>query len=536
MHRRRWGYLILVASMIFVVMATVYPFKFVVSPWSLPNSEYASLSDVFGKFEDASSVKDYWRNVWFFMPFGIGLAWVLNTTKLKLRSSVLITLVASFVLSLIVETLQVFLPVRVPNITDLITNTLGGVLGVYLYWYKDSLLTLIVSIISRDRSKLTAKSMAAIFGSYFAIVLIAILVLLLNVNLKNWDEKFRLIVGNELESPRPWQGYINELVIVDRALSETEVAEALVDRNNSFWDSLDSSVVAYSFNNKDKFYVDRFNNSEPLVWQGNDFTESGKLQIDRGILLNNNQSLTCNIEQCERWLVTQKPVTRLIERLEKSNEFTVNTIIATNNLDQTGPARILSLSKSSFHRNLTLGQDKSSLVLRLRTPVSGDNASEPELILPKVFNDRELHHLLVTFKSNELNVYIDRVDNRTNFRFVPEITFLSYFPLVIKFWNINISQPLKFIYPLTFYTVICLPLGFLGGLWLSLLKNDLLKLILTGSICVLPAVIIEQSYVLISGDSVRIFYLLLSIFLLSTATLFTQFCYRNKLILNKSLN
>jgi glycopeptide antibiotics resistance protein len=183
MNHRRWGYLILVVSIVFVVMATVYPFNFVVSPWSLPNPEYASWSDIFGKFEDASSVKDYWRNVLFFMPFGFGLACVLATIKLKLRSIVLIALVASFILSLMVETLQVFLPIRVPNITDLITNTLGGVLGVYLYWYKDALLNLLLSIISRDRSRLTAKSMAAIFSSYFALIFIAILVLLLNVNL-----------------------------------------------------------------------------------------------------------------------------------------------------------------------------------------------------------------------------------------------------------------------------------------------------------------------------------------------------------------
>jgi glycopeptide antibiotics resistance protein len=532
-NRRRYGYLILFASIVFVVVATVYPFNFVVSPWSLPNSEYASWSDIFSKFEDASSIKDYWRNVWFFMPFGIGLAWVLATTKLKLRSIVLITLVASFSLSLMVETLQVFLPVRVPNITDLITNTVGGVLGVYLFWYQDALLNLFSSIIFRDRSRLTAKSLAAIFSSYFILVFMAILVLLLNVNLKNWDENFRLIIGNELDAPRPWQGYINELAIVDRALSEMEVTNVLAG-NNNFWNNLNDSVAAYDFKSQDKFYVDRFNNSEPLVWQGNNFTETSKLEIDRGALLNNNQG-TCNNEECERWLVTQKPVFNLIEQLEKTNEFTVNTIIATNNLEQTGPARILSLSKSSFHRNLTLGQDKSSLVLRLRTPVSGDNGTEPELILPNVFNDRESHHLLVTFKRNELNVYIDRVDNRTSFRFVPEITFLSYFPLAIKFWSIDISQKLKLIYPLTFYTVVCLPLGFLGGLWLSLLKNDLFKLLLTGSICVLPAVIIEQFYVMVSGNSVRIFYLLLSISLLSAATLITQFCYGSKLILNKKL-
>lgn len=232
--------------------------------------------------------------------------------------------------------------------------------------------------------------------------------------------------------------------------------------------------------------------------------------------------------QYGRWLATQKPVVKLIERLETTNEFTLNIIIATNDIEQIGPARIVSISKDSFHRNLTLGQEKSALVLRLRTPVTGDNGQEPELILPKVFQDKKLHQLLITFKGDELTFYIDRVDNRYSFRFSPEITFLSYFPLSIKFWNIDISKNFKFIYPLAFYTIVCFPLGLIGGLWLSLLKNNFLKLALTSLICVLPSVIIEQLYGALSGHLIRSWYLLLSITILSGTTLITHLLYRKQ--------
>jgi glycopeptide antibiotics resistance protein len=539
MNRRNLGYLIVIVSVIFVLLATLYPFEFIVFPWDLPNAEYASLRDVLGNFENASSIKDYWCNILFFMPLGVGLACILNTTKLKLRSISLIALVISFALSLTVETLQVFLPVRVPNITDLITNTLGGFFGVYLYWYKNLVIEFFCTVISRDKTKIKIKSVATSFGIYFACIFIAILVALLNVNLKNWDRDFRIILGNEFENPRPWQGYISHLEIADRALSEPEIKKVFAGKNDSLANNLPEIFTAYSFDNRAIAYKDKFNNTEPLIWQTDISSDEERskliieerlsqfqLDINRGVLLNYPSSSN------NRWLETERPVTKLIDRLETTNEFTLNTVIASQNLEQTGPARIFSISKNSFHRNLTLGQDKSSLALRLRTPVTGDNGTEPELILPKVFLDRELHHVLITFKKDELNFYIDRSERHYTFRFTPEITFLSYLPWSIKFWHIDISKNLNFIYPLSFYTIAFLPLGFIGGLWLSLLKNKLFKLVLTGCICVLPALIIEQLYVTISGHSVRGSYLLLSIAILSITTLFTEAVYWKRVKFN----
>lgn len=51
------------------------------------------------------------------------------------------------------------------------------------------------------------------------------------------------------------------------------------------------------------------------------------------------------------------------------------------NIQQDGPARILSYSKGSLERNFTLGQQRNRLVLRLRTSENDLNGTRPELDL-----------------------------------------------------------------------------------------------------------------------------------------------------------
>jgi len=47
---------------------------------------------------------------------------------------------------------------------------------------------------------------------------------------------------------------------------------------------------------------------------------------------------------------------------------------------QSGPTRIVTFSRSPFERNITLGQEEESLVLRLRTPMNGANGRSNELV------------------------------------------------------------------------------------------------------------------------------------------------------------
>jgi hypothetical protein len=75
--------------------------------------------------------------------------------------------------------------------------------------------------------------------------------------------------------------------------------------------------------------------------------------------------------------------------------------------DQSGPARIVSLSESTSERNLTLGQQGDDLVIRLRNPMTGLNGTWPELYARGIFATSEPRQIVVTYTGNALRLAID---------------------------------------------------------------------------------------------------------------------------------
>ena len=94
----------------------------------------------------------------------------------------------------------------------------------------------------------------------------------------------------------------------------------------------------------------------------------------------------------------------LLRACKASNALTVEATIATDSLDQAGPARIISFSTDSGSRNFTLGQQKDHLVFRLRTPKTGDNGTGPEAKLGRI-TPGEPVHVLVTYTAGRLVCY-----------------------------------------------------------------------------------------------------------------------------------
>ena len=64
---------------------------------------------------------------------------------------------------------------------------------------------------------------------------------------------------------------------------------------------------------------------------------------------------------------TRKPATRLAESIRRSGAITVEAWIKPANASQNGPARIISLSRNSSNRNVTLGQDGDKFDVRFRS-------------------------------------------------------------------------------------------------------------------------------------------------------------------------
>jgi hypothetical protein len=97
---------------------------------------------------------------------------------------------------------------------------------------------------------------------------------------------------------------------------------------------------------------------------------------------------------------------RLLEACKASNELTIEATIKPANVTQGGPARIVTFSTDPTHRDFTLGQEKDHLILRLRTPQTGENGVSPELSLCAVKAGRTVH-VAITYAEGRVVCYLD---------------------------------------------------------------------------------------------------------------------------------
>lgn len=85
-------------------------------------------------WRDPGSLRDIAINVLGFVPFGsFVFAYVRSASRLSWRGAALVTLFLGGATSFVIEILQAYLPSRDSSVDDLITNSLGTLLGVALY-------------------------------------------------------------------------------------------------------------------------------------------------------------------------------------------------------------------------------------------------------------------------------------------------------------------------------------------------------------------------------------------------------------------
>jgi hypothetical protein len=104
-----------------------------------------------------------------------------------------------------------------------------------------------------------------------------------------------------------------------------------------------------------------------------------------------------------------QPATKLINAITKSNELTIEAWVAPENLNQSGPARIASLSGNKRNRNFTLGQEGNAYSARLRTSSTDNNGMGDGLLTgPAGSATTGLTHVVYTREADgDANLYID---------------------------------------------------------------------------------------------------------------------------------
>lgn len=427
----RWAFGILIISSLIILIATLTPFDFTTEGITLKSAARSF-------FQHDSDFKDIIANVLLFMPFGFGIAYELRQRKTHQVLILAIALVLSALLSLGVETLQVFLPSRASSWIDICTNGTGGTVGAFTYFvweaFSPGRSRFLADLIQR---KLSIRALAIALITWVIFSCAVCFSLQQAALLSNWNPSFPLLIGNEQSGDRPWKGTISHLQIGDRALSESEI-QAILSNPGAFPKS--SLVADYAFTGQGN-YPDRTGNLPDLIWQGN--------------------SSSSQVETSENsWLSTNQAAIALSERVRKSSEFTIFTTVATPESNQEGPARIISLSAGSGQRNFTIGQVRSDLIIRLRTPITGEDGTFTALFVPGVFSDSQPHQVIATYQKSFLRVYVDRIDNVYTLELIPKITLFRYvFPF--EEGIVRLSRRSLLVYTTLFYSVFFIPLGIL---------------------------------------------------------------------------
>ncbi len=105
-------------------------------------------------------------------------------------------------------------------------------------------------------------------------------------------------------------------------------------------------------------------------------------------------------------LVAEALDAELLTACRASNQLAIETVFTPANVTQRGPARIVTFSRSANARNFTLGQEEDRLVLRLRTPLTGDNGVNPQTVLATLTPGRRCH-VIVSYLPGRLQAFVN---------------------------------------------------------------------------------------------------------------------------------
>lgn len=230
--------------------------------------------------------------------------------------------------------------------------------------------------------------------------------------LVNWDDNYRLALADELNGKRSWLGEYHLVAFYGKALSPGEVGQnyrvglgqdepgAEPTPEPQPGDRVTEGLQAlYTFEEgKGSVIQDVSGVGAPLDLFAFDGTavrwEGGALHVDRPTLIS-----------------SAFPAGKIKDAVGKSNELTVEAWITPDEINQQGPARIVTISLNPHQRNFTLGHEKyAKYDARLRTTVTSQNGV-PSVSTANGLVTTELTHLVYTRNSstNLATLYVDGV-------------------------------------------------------------------------------------------------------------------------------
>jgi glycopeptide antibiotics resistance protein len=482
--RIRVSIIIILLAMFFISMVTLYPFAF-----NFRNS--GGLRDLLIVGTGRSDEKDFLGNILLFIPLGIGLGRLLiGEMHRNWMTSLGISGLVSFGFSYVIEALQIHMPSRFASILDVIADTTGGMLGLmfFLFWYRE--------VRSATAARFVKKHLLLLSLVYIGMVFPVTSNFAFDRSFNNWGKDYALVFGNEATGTRPWKGCISEAYIANRALTEKEVS-MLHSRKMSV-DSIGSALLVYYRFAGNGIYHGHFGHLPALISRGT-AQDTGQENV---VCLGPGQ-----------WIETAQPPVFLTERISAASELTVGVTVMTDRINQTGPARIISLSADTHRRNFTLGQQGRDLQVRIRTPLTELNGTQPQLVIHDVFSRDRRVELVVTYNRSVLSVYVDGVLSSQSLRLSPDgVSFRDS----IRGKEFNLVR-----HKLYYYAMIFLPLGILIAFVTKTTRNAFSPGI---AVTILFSSMLEGILSEVGGRNIHIENIVLSVGITAIALFFVNMC------------
>jgi hypothetical protein len=291
---------------------------------------------------------DVLNNLILYAPLGIALA----------ASSLRRAFLWGLCLAGFAEFLQLFYIDRTPSLADVACNTMGAVIGWAVARVLFSRRIQEPVLIALPRWLAVAAIPIAILGT---------LTLLHNrppYDFSNWNPNYQLAVGRELDGADLWNGTLSALAVYPIAMPAAEI-EVLARLGKVSPGATGQTPVL-----------------GPL--------EAQDLKTRFG-----------------RPLLSPQEQRRFYDTLTASNQITVLVAMQTPNVQQAGPARIVTYSTNAWGRNFTLAQNVNGLTFRLRTPSSGGNGTDPALYTGPVLEANRITMVTAVYDGRFSRLYVD---------------------------------------------------------------------------------------------------------------------------------
>jgi len=378
-------------SLLAILATTLYPYNFAFDEQNPGRDRFAAIN--FNPTRPDSTF-DVLRNVLLFIPLGFGLSIWLSTRGISRWRILVALLVTGLGCSVAVESLQLFLSVRASSMADLLANGLGAWLG-YLCFrcIEPTIPNWTFALYTSHGLTLLRNHLLGIGVGYGVFVILGTLLLLRWAGLHNWDPTFHLLIGNEKTGDRLWRGEVRQLYITEKAPPPDAIQTFL--QSGELASLLDEAGRGIYCLECEAGLAENTAGTSNLNWQERDALPAHSGERRSPVV----------------WFETEHPVTNLVRTVAATSTFTMFLTFATDDTQQAGPARIVSVSRDPYHRNITVGQQGADLRIRIRTFVTTENGDRPEYCIPDVFTDLTPHNMVIVYSPSRLQIYMDGASN-----------------------------------------------------------------------------------------------------------------------------